>query len=344
MTVGPINKVHFQGIGEYSPETGANEKDFSNAGSSATSVSHSTPHKALSQDVIYDSFIEILPQTVEEFESKSSLWSKIFSWWYQPDVKTQSPAYTASEVDLLEVDEVEPISPVPVIDEPDQLPADLEAAKLPPALRKTKYNEKKLAERELLDALSLMSDRTIEQIMYIILQVQIELEKDNANIAEGSFTKYQDFKKLQEKSLQDIQEVLRRDEKVAGKLKTAQNIAIAASFICGLAAAAVSFGVVPAAGGLLIGAVNILGSLGPVIATGVIAGMTKLSNLYFKKRLNEDNAQHVQFKYQDQYCDDRLEDSRNQLMAIAESDNVFKEQLIHLFKRFQKMCQLILER
>lgn len=344
MAVGPINSVPFPEMAGYSSETGKNENDFSNAGSASPSVSHSAPHKALSQDLIYDSFIEILPQTVEEFESTTSLWSKIFSWWYQPDVRTQGPTYTSSEVDLLEVDEVEPISPVPVIDEPDQLPADLEAAKLPPAFRKTKYNEKKMTERELLDALSQMSDRTIEQIMYIILQVQIELEKDNANSAEGSFAKYRDFKKLQEKALQDIQKVLREDEKTAGRWKTAQNIAIAASFVCGLAAAAVSFGVVPAAGGLLIGAVNVLGSFGPVVATGIIAGLTKFCNLSFKKRLNKDNAEHVQFKYQDQYCDDRLEDSRNQLTAIAESDNVFKEQLIHLFKRFQKMCQLILER
>ncbi len=357
MSVGPIdNKIQLQGLENYS-EADAQSKDFSGE----RKTTQFGLHQSFDQDFLDNPFVEMSPITVELESKTASFWSKIFSWWYQPEVKAQASPISSSDVDLLEVDEVEPISPVPVLDEPDCLPADLEAAKLPSSSKKTTRKEKQTYQ-EIMEALSLMSERTIEQIMYIILQAQIELEKENANVAEGTFSHYQDFQKFQEKTLDKIKDALEKDERVSRKLRFAQTLTFAASVICGIAFAAVSCGALAPAGAAIgaavgsisaaagvaaqtafIGSVAFVAKFGPTTAAaavGVTGGLTGWS----QKRLNEDKAEHEKFKHQDQYYNQRLDDSREQLMGIAESDSVFKERLINLFRRFQKMCNLIAEK
>jgi hypothetical protein len=290
--------------------------------------------------------IEMLSHTAELESKTSSFWSKIWSWWYQPDLKTQTSLLSSSQNDLLEVCEVEPIGAVPVLEEPDIIPADLRAAKLPPITKKTNGREM-LSQSQLNEALSLMSERTIEQILFIVLKAQIEIEKESANSTEKTFSKYQDYKKLQEQVLQEIKDVLARDAELVGYLKTAQNLALAASFVCGIAAALVSAPAAVAFGAVVSPAVfahvTLAGTFGPVVAAA-LTGLTTGTKAYFQRRLNEDKAKHETNNHQDKYYSDRIEDARQHIMSTADADNVFKERLIQLLKRFKKMCKIVSEK
>lgn len=339
MTISQINNVHLKDTVQDQEREGLSSSSKEENEKKAPGL---TLQQVFCQDII-DNFpiIEILSHTVELEAKTPSLWGKIFSWWYQPDIKAQTLVAPTSEVDLMEVDEVEPISPVPALDEPDSIPADLAAAKLPAASKKA-AEKNKLSQSELIEGLSLMSKHTIEQIMFIILKAQTELEKENANIAEGTFSKFQDFKKLQQKILEEIKDVLANDEKIAGRFNTAKSIAVAATSICAFAGAVVTCGtlfplIIPAA---------LVAFAGPFAAVGMpmTAGCTALisgSNIYFKRRADEDRAKHTQLNHQDKYYTDRLDDSRERLIATAEADNVFKERWINLIKRFHKMSQLV---
>ena len=64
-----------------------------------------------------------------------------------------------------------------------------------------------------MEALTLMSYRTIEEIMRIILKAQFELEKENAAVAEGTYSKFQNLKKAKKNMLVEIKDALEQDEK-----------------------------------------------------------------------------------------------------------------------------------
>jgi hypothetical protein len=274
--------------------------------------------------------IQKLSNTAESEASTPSFWSKIlsfFAWWYKPEVKAQTLSPSTPSQDLLEVDEPEPISPVPNLEGSDCIPPDLMANKKPPHSTKKNDNER-LSQKQLSEGLLLMSKHTIEQIMMIICKAQIELERENAKIAEGSFSKYQEFKKLQEKVLEEIKDALVKDEKIVNIFNIAQ-IALLASFVCGLLAAA-------STGGLI----------APLqaAATATFTALATASKAYFERQLNVDKAKHEQYNHQDKYFDDRIEDTRQQLIAIADTDSAFKERLINQLKRYRKMMQLLSEK
>jgi hypothetical protein len=184
-----------------------------------------------------------------------------------------------------------------------------------------------------------MSDRTLEEVMFIIIKAQLELEKESAHVAEGTFSNYQDFRKLQDKILQDVKDALVKDQQVMNVLKNIQNAAFAASFVCGLVAATVSFGFVAPVGIAL----TLTTVVAPTAAAG-LTGLTTGSKAFYQRRLNEDKAKHAEINHQDEYYAGLINDTRERIVSIAESDNSFKERLIQLLKRLQRMCKLVSEK
>ena len=232
---------------------------------------------------------------------------------------------------------------LPELDAPDRMPPDLEAAVFPP-VAKSRSSRQTLTPSEMLEAASTLSQHTIEEIMCIVMKGQIELEKENALVAENTLEKYQHIKKLREGVLDEIKDALAKDEKFLQYCKNAQNVAALAAFFCGIATAAVSFGVLaPLGAGAAFSVVSALATYGPVV-TACFMGVTTGSKAYSQRRLNEDMAQHEQFNHQDKYTGDRIEDARERLMAAAEADQVFKERLILHAKRLSKMIQLVMKK
>jgi len=348
MTVNQTDRLQLRGIETLPFNAEGNEKNHSGAGL----------HQVFKDDCVGAKAKTSQAPFVEE--KAPSFWIRIYAWFNNLGTEEIDPLSSSMPADALK--QPEPVDLLPLLDPPEKIPADLENALLPPAA-KNKSSRQTLTSSEVVEAASLMSQRTIEEIMCIIMKGQIELEKENALVAESTFTKYQNIKKLREKVLEEIKDALIKDEQVLKKCKTVQNVALVASFICGIAAAAVSFGALAPAGAALGGLVGALagataGNLasagflfagtqlatyGPVVAAG-LTGLATGAKAYSKRRLNEDQGNHEQFSHQDKYTSDRIEDAQERLMTVADADQVFKESLIQIIKRLNKMTQLVMQK
>lgn len=310
-------------------------------------------HQVFNKDTLNGLAEDFAFQAMELDDVTPSLWSRITSWWEKPKTAplTQVVVQPAEMEKSPLAASMEPINSVPAIDPPDHIAEDLLEAELPPISKKTPLKSS-LTSGEMSEALALMSQQTIEAVMFIIYKAQIELEKDNAYTTEGTFSKYLAYQKKQQEVLQEIKDVLVKDENVANKLATAQNITAAAAIISGVAAAAMSFGLLGPVGGfvgaalgqtaagLFMGAATAIGTYGPAVTAG-LTGLTLGSKAYFKRRTNEDKAKHEEFSFKDKYYNDRLEDMRTRLTDISQKDDVFKENWIRSLKRWNKLIQLL---
>ncbi len=313
-------------------------------------------HQVFNKDVLTTS------RTSEDLSKteiqKPSFLSKINPWWIEPEVKTVvSPSSVRSDKEVLTIEKTKPISRVPVLDKPEFVQEDSVTDTLsafPPTSERAPTAEK-LSPQQLVEGLSLMSEHSIQRIIEIILKVQLELEKENALVAEESYSKFQQLKKIKEAMLQEIKDVLEKDERIAGYLGSAQKLAIAASVICGLAAASISFGLLTPAGtaiGALLGVaiantfvatVTLLGSTGTAVSAG-LTGLATGSKAYFDRRTKEDQAKHTISEHLDKHYSDLVDETRSHLEGIANMDGDFKERLIYLLKRFAKIGKLVLEK
>ncbi len=173
-------------------------------------------HQASAKDVLSLSVPATSIEKLSQSEmQKSSFLSKITPKWIEPDLKIKSPtASPLAEATVSSAAKTEPISLVPVLDDPETIRNDLKPPILPqpvPAANKAKQSEK-ISHQEVMEALTLMSDRTIEEIMRIIfLKAQFELEKENATVAEDTYSKFQNLKKAKEKMLEEIKDALEHD-------------------------------------------------------------------------------------------------------------------------------------
>ncbi len=309
--------------------------------------------QVFNQDHLNQASQEILAQTIELEALTPSLWNKILSWWAEPEKTSSSKLLSAASSEKMEMANPEPISPVPTLEQPDHIPPDLQAGQFLPLQKKPTKNL--LTPSQITEGLALMSERTIESIMYVIFKAQIELEKESANIAEGTFAKYLAFQKLQQKVLQEIKDILAKDETVASYFGKAQTFMMAAGFLSGVTMAAMSFGLLGPTTGFIralagqmaadvfMATATAIGTIGPAVTAG-LTGLTLASKTYFQMRFNEDKAKHEEYQHQEKYYDSRSDDSRERLMTIAEADGVFKECWIRLLKRCDKMRQIVLKK
>ena len=304
-------------------------------------------HQAFSKDVLSLSApANSIEKSSQSEMQKSSFLSKITPWWVEPDLKIKSSTVSApAETTPSPAAKTEPISLVPVLDNPEIVRNDLKPPLLPqpslpqpsPAANKSNQNEK-ISHKEVMEALSLMSDRTIEDIMRIILKAQFELEKENAAVAEGTYSKFQNLKKAKEKMLEEIKDVLEKDENRMWLVGGAQNVAVFANVICGVATflVAVGFPYFPA---FMAGATMVA-----PIATAALTAITTGARAYFERKGDEHKAKHDLSDHQDKIYGDLVDEARERLSGIADMDAEFKERMIYLLKRFAKMGKLVLQR
>jgi hypothetical protein len=269
--------------------------------------------------------------------STRSFWSRVLPDWLKGNQDTASSLNSAN----LESPAPLPIHSTPVLEAPDSISAEIANFRLPPAKRTRSSNEK-LPPSKVIEGLSQMSDKTMEEIMLIILMAQMELEKELANVAEETFSHHLGAHKLKEKMFQEIKHALAKDEKVAGYFITGQQLAFGASVICGIALAFTGIPAIAGAGYGIGWTLTMLGTYGPM-AAGTLAALATGSKSYYQGRLNEDKAKHEELKHFDKYTSDRIDDAREHLMAIAESDNVFKDRLMRMAKGIDKMKKRVLE-
>lgn len=305
------------------------DKDFSTVAQSPKENS-----KGLTLDQLFDQDVVNSPisHTIESHMMSPTLWGKFLSWLKGDTEKPNIDVSSADAAKELLINKKEAINQIPELVPPACIPDDLKNITFASIPKKGNGNIR-LSSREVEEAITMMSERSIESIMFIIFKTQIQLEKENANVAEGTFSKYLDFQKTQQKILMEIKDVLVNDDKIAQFLGKAQNVALFAQVIAGIAAVAVSYGV--------------LAPLIGFISTSAAAGLTVTTmggKAYFQRQMNEHKAGHEAYTHYNQYYTQRADDSRERLMSTAEADSVFKERWIQLLRRSDKMRKLVLKK
>lgn len=294
----------------------------------AQSVKKTSPN--LNMDEFLDQDVRNSVSETIESNMSPTLWGKFLSWLKGETEKNH--IHTAQEIEGGTTNQSETINQIPKLEPPSHIPDDLKNIQFP-SVPKIRNNHIKLSSDDVEEAIALMSERSIESIMFLIFKLQIELEKENANVAEGTFSKYLKFQKLQQKVLLEIKDVLVNDEKIAQRFGVAQNITLIAQFMAGIAAVAVSYGVLA----------PLVGFLSTSAAAG-LAVTTIGGKAYFQKQLNKHKAEHETYTHFNQYYIQRADDSRERLMATAEADSVFKERWIQLLRRSDKMRKLVFKK
>lgn len=252
-----------------------------------------------------------------------SFWDKFSSYWWPPK--------SAPVPEREEAPKEKPIYFTPVLEAPPLSPSEYDEINNLPPLPKKFSASLKMKESELIEGLSLMSSKTLEEVMFIIMQGQIELEKENANTAEKTFIQYHEAKKLHDKVVEKVKETLKKDEKLAGYFNTGKKIALASSFICAMA----SFGA-------SIPVMAMIASYGPAAAAAA-AALTG-SSAYFERQFKEDKAKHEELGHTSKRTDERLDEICNRLGSIAETDNAFKERLTQFIKKFNTMTLSVIKK
>lgn len=309
-------------------------------------------HEVFNKDTLNS--LDFVSQTMEMHAVTPSLWNRIISWFWKPETVSPPKTMESAATKNLPLPSIEPINLVPAIDPPEHMPADLEGAKFPGASKKTPLKNV-VQSKDIEEILAQMSEQTLESVMFIVFKAMLELEKENAKSTETTFTKYIDYQKLQQNVLQEIKDVLMKDEKIAKRLETVQTYAAAAALLSGVAMAAVSFGLLAPVGGFIgatigasagsafVAAATAVGTIGPPVTAG-LTGLTLGSKAYFKRRMQEDQAKHEEFSYKDKYYNSRLDDMRARLWTISEADGAFKEHWIRALKRLDRMRKLVLKK
>lgn len=296
-----------------------------------SSQAGSALHQVFNKDTLNTASADFLACAVEtEVLTTPSFWNKLLSWWKKSE-KTSTPQISPSSfAEKLEVDSLKPLSSVPTLEIPDHIPEDLQGVKLP-LISKKGPTKSGLTPSEIGEGLVRMSQHSLDSILFIIFQAQLEWEKEHANTAEKTFSKYVDFQKLQERILQDIKDVLVKDEQTAKHFKTAQNITLGASLISGLIAAAAQYGFLKN---------HPLAVTVSSIITASFTGLTMAAKTYFQRRMNEHQAEHEGYEHRNQYYGSLITDARERLMTIAEADNAFKERWAQHLRRLSKMQKI----
>lgn len=270
-------------------------------------------------------------QTLENYKTNDpTLREKFVAWWKGTQKNTVAHIEEPSNQDN---SPIAPVNSVPTLELPDNLPPDLENILVshPP------FNvQKLLTTQEIYDSITAMSDRTIESIMFIIFKVQFESEQKWADGADKTYSKYMEFQKKQGEVLQELKEVLMKDENFLAWVDGAQNVLTVASLLTGIGLAAASFGVLGPLG-------EFIAQMGAGAAAG-LAAVAKGTEMYYKGRWKDSSAKLDISKSLDTYYDHRADDARERLLSIGKSDNMYKDAWIRLMKRMDGMKRIVLRK
>lgn len=258
-------------------------------------------------------------------ESEPSFWTKIKSWFTLPFIDSSEMNKKIEPLNQ----QREPFNFIPELDVPENYPKDLQEASLLP----NKNRQTSFSQRDIMDIIDSLQDKTIDEIMMIVVSTQMELEKENALVVENCFTKLQHMRKIKENALLQIKEALLKDEKFLSKCTTAQNVAFAVSAISGLFATIVFTGLFPPTA-----VVTLIATFAPLAAAAATAAKG-----YSERRRDEDKAAYMQFSHEEKSITNWMDNARDQLQNFSDADQVFKDRIIKLIRRMPRLNRILMQ-
>lgn len=233
-----------------------------------------------------------------------------------------SKASESSEVSKTQVNKADPspIDFVPTIDVPEDIPPQLFNLKF----TKTVEPFSKLTDQQYFESfelLSKMSDKSLHQVIKIVLASQNELEKDGALLNLDDLERFQKIKLLQQKNLKEIKLALSKDETISKYFNTAQTLSLAAGILSTIAS--------------FVGYDATYAQIASSVSTAIaIAGKS-----YFNWRADEDKSKLVDYNHINKKLKGYIDSSDDRLQKSAQAD--IDKQFARLLKGIIKMCKMI---
>jgi hypothetical protein len=271
----------------------------------------------------------------EKEEAYPSLLKRILSMLpFAQDTKTTVAAAPMEKSEEIKISSAKPISPIPVLEKPEDFEED-EKTISPFNYNKGDDIVSNVSDKKIMEKLTLLSTYTLEQIVAFVLKAQLEIEKDSAITTQDTFTKLHNLKKIHQRTLQQVKDLLVHDEKIAGRFQTAQSVTRAASLVCGLAAIVVTLGgvAVPATiASLAVAGTAVSGGFDALVSTG---------KAYTESTMNQHKATLTKSSHEDKNYDEKIATQHDHMLNIADSNNMFSEFLMKLLKIRNRQSQAI---
>ncbi|MFI5342984.1 MAG: hypothetical protein ACHQUC_02060 [Chlamydiales bacterium] len=207
------------------------------------------------------------------------------------------------------INQVDPIGYAPVLDPPANMDPQLKNFKL----SKQAESTSRLSDEQIFDGLSQISNKTISEIMMIVLKAQSELEREGMILDLDTMDKFQKLQALRQKVLQKIKLALQEDEKLLSRFKTAQDIA----FFVGTGATLFA----------MIASSGILTVLAALAAVG--GGISAAGKSYASVRKSENDALFIRTDHERRVTQGHMEETSHRMERAMQSktDKLFSELL-----------------
>lgn len=281
---------------------------------------------------------EVFKDTQAPYESKEvgapPVLERATSWLPFSEVKTPEIPRVSKTGETLK-----PLDPTPKLEIPEDFNLNDDDKTISPF--NYGIHEKPLAQMsdaKIREGLALMSSLSMDQVAAIVLKAQLEVEKDRAITAHDSFTKLNELRKIHQKTIQEVKDVLMKDQKTAGYFQTVESVARAASIACALVTAAVTGGwTVPAAIATAAKAAVVIASL--TTAASSIGG-----TYYTERKVNKHKATLTASEHKETVFEGKITSRSEEMTSIADSDSTFSQQLLNLASMHQKLSQAIMQK
>jgi hypothetical protein len=281
-------------------------------------------------------------QTLEEATANRSFLDRMLSWLpskTKVDQPVQQP--TIGSVESLKN---EMISGTPVLEAPEGVflnPKDV--VRIPQVCGHQLNPDEPVTSAEISEVISQLSDKTIEEVMQIVIRGQLQMEQEFAEVSEQTFEKNKIYVKIHQKMADEIYEKLMTDLKWGERSKTVQRYAFYAVAIASIAG--VFVGYAPLVGQFLGPAVESVFRFiaGPAFrySSAIMMLFASGTTKYMTWQTNLDSGRHQEAKNTLANYDRRLEELRENIATLAEDDQKMKEQLLKEIKRLRKMFKIV---
>lgn len=186
--------------------------------------------------------------------------------------------------------------------------------------------------------------KTLEQILAIDTKYLIEINQDKADYLKQGFVQEQNKKRTKEKVLEETQDRLQYDEKLAGRFGTAQTIAGGLAFACTIAVALASspavMAALPALGGVIVNGM----ATTAVIPTALASATSIGGKSYFQVRGRQEKQALEGLEHEQLQIKRLIDDYMRHLNASMDSYIDLQTRLIEAAKIKDKLASLVLQR
>jgi len=209
----------------------------------------------------------------------------------------------------------------PCLEIPPSLPLNLKNFKLP----QLSVSDSPLSNQEIFKELGGLSDKSMYQIMSIVMMIQGELAKEAAIIGLDDFEQFQKMQAYRQKLLKEIKNVLKKDENLQAKFKTVQNLAILAGGVASVAA--------------------VFGFTLPLVAvsSAVVSVVATIGKVYYKNSSNKSSAKLTGLDHTMKVSKGFMNDASKRLETIGQDDDSIKVMGKILRDQF-RACEKIIKR